>query len=295
MVCVDCGYTTTCAHENMTWVGQEIENVSTPIDTGNGTHVSLVSGYVWYECPDCGAFRSEDYEFDMREAPHEDHDLDGFCDDCGAETGACTHENFTVVGWSQTYDEVGIVDEVLHNIYTEYAPVIRCEDCGEEFVDRYNEYANYKYEGIYEMHTYDAGNMCTICGYTTDCTHENADIKRTPVDSWSSWNDDTARRAWDFSVPNFCIWAARTRRARRSSFAPIARRSKRWRRGASSSAPLISARIRPWGISPCRRRRTLRLDCALSVSASAGRSFSKRSFAHCSAPRPAASSASCFR
>lgn len=191
MVCVDCGYTTTCAHENMTWVEQQIENVSTPIDTGNGTHVSLVSGYVWYECPDCGADRWEDYNFEMREAPHEDHDLDGFCDDCGAETGACIHENFTVVGWSQTYDYAWLVDEVLHNIRTVYAPVIRCADCGEEFVDRYNEYAaDYKYEEIYEMHTYDAGNMCTVCGYTTDCTHKNADIKRTPSDVWYTSNDD---------------------------------------------------------------------------------------------------------
>ena len=191
MVCVDCGYTITCAHENMTWVEQQIENVSTPIDTGNGTHVSLVSGYVWYECPDCGAYRSEDYEFDMREAPHEDYDLDRFCDDCGAETGACIHENFTVVGWSQTYEYVEIVDEVLHKIYIEYDPVIRCADCGEEFVDRYNEYANYnKSEDIYEMHTYDAKNMCTVCGYTTDCTHKNADIERTPGDVWYTSIDD---------------------------------------------------------------------------------------------------------
>lgn len=191
MVCVDCGYTTTCAHENMTWVEQQIENISTPIDTGNGTHVSLVSGYVLYECPDCGAYRSEDYEFDMREAPHEDHDLDGFCDECGAETGACTHENFTVVGWSQTDEYVEIVDEVLHYIYIEYDPVIRCADCGEEFVDRYNEYANYnKSEDIYEMHTYDAKNMCTVCGYTTDCTHKNADIERTPGDVWYTSIDD---------------------------------------------------------------------------------------------------------
>ena len=100
------------------------------------------------------------------------------------------HENFTVVGWSQTYDSVEIVDEVLHNIYTVYDPVIRCADCGEEFVDRYNEYANYKYEDIYEMHTYDAKNMCTVCGYTTDCTHKNADIKRTPGDVWYTSIDD---------------------------------------------------------------------------------------------------------
>ena len=90
-----------------------------------------------------------------------------------------------------------IVDEVLHNIYTVYDPVIRCEDCGEEFVDDYNDYANSKDEDIYEMHTYDAGNMCTVCGYTTDCTHENADIKRTPVDSWSSWNDDSTHTVYE--------------------------------------------------------------------------------------------------
>lgn len=33
--------------------------------------------------------------------------------------------------------------------------------------------------------------MCTVCGYTTDCAHENAHIKRTPVDRWVSGNDDS--------------------------------------------------------------------------------------------------------
>ena len=33
--------------------------------------------------------------------------------------------------------------------------------------------------------------MCTVCGYTADCAHENAHIERTPVDRWISGNDDS--------------------------------------------------------------------------------------------------------
>ena len=33
--------------------------------------------------------------------------------------------------------------------------------------------------------------MCTVCGYTSDCAHENAHIERTPVDRWISGNDDS--------------------------------------------------------------------------------------------------------
>lgn len=163
--CSDCGYAVDCAHENWVLKSRCVEALTTPVDTGSGTHVALASGDEWYECGDCGAGRGKYFDFQLVESSHEDHDCDGFCDGCGARARVCAHRDFSVAGWSLYEETAGIVDDARHRTTLSYHPVILCADCGAEFVDDGNDYADDRLEEAYGAHDGNADGFCAVCGF----------------------------------------------------------------------------------------------------------------------------------
>ena len=175
-VCWQCGYENVCEHTNAEKMNGDYYERTTPVDTGNGTHIAVYAGWASYHCYDCEEYWTEDIPSQMRELPHEFGE-DGKCTECGAKwTEAdepCPHENVEKVGDKHYPERVSIIDELRHSINSGSDAIVHCLDCGETFTDYHWEYINGDNTKVDELHTYDEDNMCIVCGYTTECTHEN--------------------------------------------------------------------------------------------------------------------------
>lgn len=194
LVCSSCGYEKICAHAHKVLTYSEINAVTEPVDTGRGTHVALYGGWIEYWCYDCRSYLYEEYNMEKIEQPHVDRDGDGYgdgyCDECGAKDETCRHEHVTQIGEVVYSKYIDPVDAAQHEIIIGYDAVVRCDDCGEEIIDIQNEYVDYRVEVTCELHTYDKDKLCTVCGYKTDCVHENAEVERSEPKTYYEFVDD---------------------------------------------------------------------------------------------------------
>lgn len=204
LVCSSCGYGKICAHAHKVLTDSEIYAVTEPVDTGRGTHVALYGGWIGYWCYDCRSPLYEEYNMEKIEQPHVD-DGYGYCDECGAKDETCRHEHVTQIGEVVYSKYIDPVDAAQHEIEIGYDAVVRCDDCGEEIIDYLNEYADYRTEVTCELHTYDEDKLCTVCGYKTDCVHENAEVERSePKPSCEPVDDGTHNKITETTLVITC-------------------------------------------------------------------------------------------
>lgn len=193
-VCWYCGYENVCKHTNAEKRAEGYVERTTPVDTGNGTHIAVYAGWAGYDCYDCGEYWTEDIPSQMRELPHEFGE-DGICTECGAEwTEAdepCPHENVEKVGDKYYPEYVYSIDGLRHFIDSGSDAIVHCLDCGETFTDYRWDYINGDRTMVDELHTYGEDNMCTVCGYTSECVHENM--------IWEELGTSIYKEDWDGS------------------------------------------------------------------------------------------------
>ena len=194
-VCRRCDYENVCKHTNAEKMAEGYVARTMPVDTGNGTHIAVYAGWADYQCYDCEDYWTEDIPSQMRELPHEFHDGD-VCTECGAKwTEAdepCPHANVEKVGDKYYPERVNIIDELRHSIDSGSDAIVHCSDCGETFTDFGGEYFDGDFTWKEELHEYDENNMCTVCGYTTECTHENMIWEELGTSYREDWNGSDA-------------------------------------------------------------------------------------------------------
>ena len=161
-VCMDCGYTSACAHEHShtyRWMSFT-ESISDINEHGHTLHGDL-SVYTW--CDDCGDTISG--QIREKQALQEPHNLqNGICTICGYQA-TCTHANkVTKTGIANSARAVYTpVDEKTHSATGEIYYYDECADCGQTFyIDRAHETGT-----VVEEHTF-VGGKCIDCGYGTD-------------------------------------------------------------------------------------------------------------------------------
>ncbi|MDY5514608.1 MAG: hypothetical protein SPG32_07690 [Candidatus Ventricola sp.] len=167
-----------CQHEDESKIDTSFDGqnyrVGEPL--GGGMHKTYRDVYIQYRCNVCSrSWYSDEPVKTGVESTDPCYDAgNGKCV-CGADYQACAHENKTAMT-DRECKEVVSSDENGHTRLADFYTYEYCTDCHSTVGERTLLQQN---ATITERHSYDAhtgeDTICSTCGYTLACTHQNTD------------------------------------------------------------------------------------------------------------------------